>query len=170
MFFHSDQASRRLKLYSNDNVSNPSRDVFPFWPTTAAANQRRANQEFQTLPGMFFHSDRTFQTRSPRKSLRFQTLPGMFFHSDVAFFPTAVLAQQLVSNPSRDVFPFWLNVGIESGVERLRVSNPSRDVFPFWRANATSDYITMRGGFKPFQGCFSILTCQSKAGKSGVRK
>jgi len=36
----------------------------------------------------------------------FQTLPGMFFHSDVPQHEKKTMKVLLVSNPSRDVFPF----------------------------------------------------------------
>jgi len=88
----------------------------------------------------------------------FQTLPGMFFHSDRGQRVKTAFFLPKVSNPSRDVFPFWrysrYHIFIDGEVE---VSNPSRDVFPFWPV-AQMRQSPERVCFKPFQGCFSILT------------
>jgi len=190
-------------------VSNPSRDVFPFWLMPLRGHERTSIFGFQTLPGMFFHSDPN-KRKSTSPPSRFQTLPGMFFHSDKIsrwcfrracqafqtlpgmFFHSDdiwclkilvsliyrfkpfqgcfsiltkkhVVAHQnriAVSNPSRDVFPFWPGTAHDFTAKwaTLVVSNPSRDVFPFWLGFGLDGQGALTYCFKPFQGCFSILT------------
>jgi len=129
MFFHSDE-SPCIRPVGNTYVSNPSRDVFPFW-----------------LPPM--------QMRW-RRVISFKPFQGCFSILTLKTGEALAQAPTVVSNPSRDVFPFWLRRQIRKQLV-TEVSNPSRDVFPFWLKQTDARKVHQRG-FKPFQGCFSILT------------
>jgi len=132
MFFHSDY----FKIFHMDHllkkVSNPSRDVFPFWQQLLPKKLLLRAEVSNPSRDVFPFWPLALQINKAEAARLFQTLPGMFFHSDCTRSNNTDYMLQMVSNPSRDVFPFWR--------------------FPLLWSEAE------RKGFKPFQGCFSILT------------
>jgi len=139
-------------------VSNPSRDVFPFWPWKFGLSGISAIR-FKPFQGCF--SILTMAGSSRHFSGNwFQTLPGMFFHSDEISISISRWLLN-VSNPSRDVFPFW-----PPSYRILGTKIQEFQTLPgmFFHSDTREEGWTLwrvRYCFKPFQGCFSILTVPS---------